>query len=98
MSRLLVTLAALGVILGAASGQGGRDPHRAFEGIWNSATATPLERPRALKDKAFLTPAEAADFERESARDNEEPAPGTPSRGTGTYNTFYREFGTRVVK
>src|SRR5262245_39898911 len=61
-----------------------------FEGIWNSATATPLERPRELKDKPFFTPEEAAAWEREVAKSNEEPPPGaaTRSTGTGTYNTF----------
>ncbi len=75
-----------------------RDPHAAFEGVWNSATATPLERPRELKDKAFFTPQEAAAWERASAQANAEPADAAPRRGTGTYNTFYREFGTRVGK
>ena len=32
------------------------------------------------------------------AERNAEPAPGSEQRGTGTYNTFYREFGTSVVK
>jgi hypothetical protein len=31
-------------------------------GIWSFATATPFERPEALKDKEFLTAAEAADY------------------------------------
>lgn len=74
------------------------DSHDAFEGIWNSSTATPLERPRELKDKAFFTPEEAAAWEREAEKANAEPADDAPRRGTGTYNTFYREFGTRVVK
>lgn len=71
-----------------------------LEGIWNSATATPLERPAALKDKPFFTPAEAAEWERQFVERNEEPAPGSakPTTGTGTYNTFFREFGTSVVK
>ncbi|MDP2389409.1 MAG: hypothetical protein Q8N52_03695, partial [Acidobacteriota bacterium] len=37
-------------------------------------------------------------WERDFARRNEEPAPGAKRTGTGTYNTFYREFGTSVVK
>jgi hypothetical protein len=74
------------------------DVHPNFEGIWNSATATPLERPTPLKDKPFFTPEEAAEWERQFAQRNEEPAPGTKRTGTGTYNTFYREFGTRTVK
>ena len=95
----------LAVILTAAhtsiSGQrGGRDSHPNFEGTWNSATATPLERPMELKDKAFFTPEEAAEWERQFAQRNEEASPGTAAkrRGTGTYNAFYREYGTRVVK
>src|SRR5271154_4267890 len=32
--------------------------HPNFEGIWNSATATPLERPERLKGKEFFTPQE----------------------------------------
>ena len=76
------------------------DAHAGFEGIWNSATATPLERPAALKDKAFYTPEEAAEWERQFIARNQEPAADAPTRntGTGTYNTVYREFGTRVVK
>jgi hypothetical protein len=71
-----------------------------FEGIWNSATATPLERPAELKGKPFFTPEEAAQWERQFVQRNEEPAPGSAASraGTGTYNTFYREFGTRTVK
>ncbi len=64
-----------------------------FQGLWNSATATPLERPRNLADKAFFTPEEAAAFERQAARSNEEPS-NPQNTGTGTYNTFFREFGT----
>lgn len=71
-----------------------------FNGIWNSATATPLERPAALKDKAYFTPEEAAAWEQQTSARNQE-APQTPAsrnRGTGTYNTFFREFGDRTVK
>jgi len=95
----LVALLALAptLVLGQ---KGNLDRRPDFEGIWNSATATPLERPRELKDKAFFTPDEAAAWEREFARRNEEPAPSAAraGTGTGTYNTAYREFGTRVVK
>lgn len=80
----------------------GADPaaHPGFDGIWNSATATPIERPVSLKDKAFFTTAEAARFERQVAESNQEPPTQGPSTntGTGTYNTVYREFGTRTVK
>jgi len=75
--------------------------HPGFEGVWNSATVTPLERPRQLKDKGFFTPQEAAEWERQVAKNNEEPPPpdAAPKNvGTGTYNTFFREFGSRTVK
>lgn len=89
----------VGVASAFVAGQpAARDPRLAIEGVWNSATVTPLERPASLKDTAIFTPDAAAEFEREIARRNEEPAPGAPRTGTGTYNTFYREFGTRTVK
>ncbi len=77
-----------------------RDQRPNFDGIWNSATTTPIERPRELRDQPFFTPEEAARWDREYARRNEEP-PASPARaggGTGTYNTVYREYGTRGVK
>lgn len=88
---------ALGTALPSAQ-RAARDPRAAFEGTWNSGTATPIERPPELKDKPIFTEAEAAEWERQMAAKNEEPAPGAPRGGTGTYNTFYREFGTQTVK
>src|SRR5688572_18821971 len=97
-----LSLAAMLIMIPAfVSGQrAARDRHPDFEGIWNSATATPLERPAELKNKPFFTPAEAAQWERQFAQRNAEPAPDAAAKrtGTGTYNTFYREFGTRTVK
>ena len=83
------------------SGQRGTGSQRPnLEGIWNSATTTPLERPRELKDKPFFTPQEAEQWDRAFAKRNEEPAsaPARAGGGTGTYNTVYREWGTRGVK
>lgn len=99
MRVFLLGLAALVCLFPAlVSGQPGSSNRPNFDGIWNSATATPLERPPALKDKPFFTPEEAAKWERDFAERNAEPAPGAKRTGTGTYNTFYREFGTSVVK
>jgi hypothetical protein len=72
--------------------------HPDFEGIWNSATATPLERPARFRDKEFFTPKEAAEWERLMAAQNEEPSPLAASKSVGTYNVAFREFGSRVVK
>jgi len=38
-----------------------------IQGIWNNVTLTPLERPAEFKDKATLTPQEAAEYERRVA-------------------------------
>src|SRR5262245_41684030 len=100
LSTAVVILAA--AALPITAGQARHDPaaHPGFDGIWNSSTVTPLERPAALRDKAFFTPEEAAAFERQAVARNEEAPAGQPSReaGTGTYNTFFREFGTKTVK
>jgi len=102
MHRTLVLIslaAALAVVPPLVSGQRANGTGRPnLEGLWNSGTATPLERPRELKDTPFFTPGEAAQWERQFAERNEDPAPGAATRGTGTYNAFYREFGTRTVK
>src|SRR3954453_11618874 len=71
---VLCALSAVPAVLSSQGTGAGRARPR-FEGLWNSATATPLERPRELKDKAFFTPEEAAAWERQFATENEEPAP-----------------------
>lgn len=68
-----------------------------LSGIWNSATATPLERPARLKDKPFFTPQEAGEWERQSAARNAESQEDSRAN-VGTYNTAWREFGSKVVK
>ena len=68
--------------------------HPDFSGIWNSATATPLQRPAKLKDKAFFTKDEAAEWERAAAQNQN----NTPARGVGTYNKEFFELGSRVLK
>jgi len=99
LTALFVACLSLVGAFGAGS-TANADTHPGFDGIWNSATVTPLERPTSLKDKPFFTAEEAAAWERQAAESNREPSPETPSKnvGTGTYNTFYREFGTRTVK
>jgi hypothetical protein len=100
MRLFLLRLAALLILVPTfVAGQpSARDRPPNLEGIWNSATTTPLERPLELKDKPFFTPTEAAQWDREFAQRNAEPSPDTTRTGTGTYNTVYREFGTRGVK
>ena len=98
VARLLHVVAMMFVAAILIDGQVVSRPY--LDGVWNSATATPLERPAHLKDKPFLTPAEAAAVEREAAERNVEETKEqiANSKGTGTYNSFFREWGTTVVK
>ncbi|MSR21242.1 MAG: hypothetical protein EXR91_09745 [Gemmatimonadetes bacterium] len=90
---------ALSVLPTAVSGQQRTPDGRPdLQGIWNSATATPLERPSELADKPFFTPEEAAEWVQSFIEGNEEPARGSAQAGIGTFNTVYREYGTGVVK
>lgn len=94
--RLAAVLIAVPALIAGQSRAG--DRHPSFEGTWNSATATPLERPRELKDQPFFTREQAAAWERQFVERNQDPAPNAPRTGTGTYNAVYREWGTRTVK
>ena len=74
-------------------------------GIWNSSTVTPLQRPEALGDQAFLTEEEASAIEQRvveaNARANApsvvrtEPLP--VGGNVGGYNAFWLDRGTTVV-
>jgi len=96
LSSLTAALAVLPTLVEGQRASGSGRPN--LEGFWNSGSATPLERPVTLKDTPFFTPEQAAQWERQFIDRNEDPAPGAATRGTGTYNAFYREYGTRVVK
>jgi hypothetical protein len=71
--------------------------HPDFGGIWNSATATPLERPARLKDKVFFTQEEASAWEHAVAEQAGEP-PDPVGKTVGTYNKAFFEVGSHVVK
>src|SRR6187401_791275 len=66
-----------------------------LQGIWTNATLTPLERPRALADRAFLTEKEAAVLEaqaagRQAAADEPEARQKAQASGDiGSYNQFW---------
>src|SRR2546428_4097032 len=61
-------------------------------GVWDFATITPLERPAHFAGKEFLTEAEAKQLE-----GGWTPPEPTYTK-TGTYNRFWTDYGTRVVK
>ncbi len=97
--RFLLVLAAVSLVRpAAAQASSPVVRHPDFAGIWNSATATPLERPARFKDKEFFTPKEAEEWERAMAVQNDEPSPAAASKSVGTYNVAFREFGSHVVK
>jgi len=98
--KLFLVLAAVsfGWPLAAQTPVAPRGKHPDFGGIWNSATATPVERPAQFKNKEFFTPKEAAEWERLMAAQNQDPSPAEASKSVGTYNVAFREFGSRVLK
>jgi hypothetical protein len=71
--------------------------HPDLQGIWTNATLTPLERPRTMRDRRFLSEEEAAAIEAQaaerSATADERRAPGD----VGSYNQFWFDSGTRVL-
>jgi hypothetical protein len=67
-----------------------------LEGVWTNATITPLERPAALKDKAFLTEAEVAAMEKRIA-DNRSANDKFGPLESGSYNRFWFDDGTKVL-
>jgi hypothetical protein len=84
-----------------AAGQQGEVPRTSWgapdlQGLWTSATLTPLERPRELANKEFLTKEEAAALEAKAAAEQfteRAPRAGDP----GTYNQIWFDSGTAVV-
>jgi hypothetical protein len=71
-----------------------------LQGRWSNATLTPLQRPAALADKAFFTPAEAREYLRsildtgdEDDRIAAERAAGNP----GSYNDAWMDRGNTLV-
>jgi hypothetical protein len=71
--------------------------HPDLAGTWNSATATPLERPARLKDKEFFTPEEAAEWERQAAARRKDPTPEVAARRFASYNNLFYETGTKLL-
>jgi hypothetical protein len=83
------------------------DGHPDLDGTWSYATLTTLERPAEFKDKPFLTPAEAAAFEKKTLkvqdRDRRDVDSSTGRGSDGrtdvdrAYNQAWWEFGSKIV-
>jgi hypothetical protein len=70
-----------------------------LQGIWTNATVTPLERPREFAGKEFLTPSEAAEFEKQARQRNDgdrRDANSEADLAVG-YNDFWWDRGTKVI-
>ena len=77
------------------------DGHPDLQGTWTNVTITPLERPADLAGKAFLTEAEAAQYEKQTvARNNVDNRSNlSPEADVGlAYNNAWYDRGTKVVK
>lgn len=96
LKRNLATLALYGIsILPAAAQDGGTGiprtewGHPDLQGVWNFASAIPMERPAALGDKAFFTDDEIATM----IRQREAGLQALTDSGPNGYNTFWLEMG-----
>jgi hypothetical protein len=85
------------------------DGHPDLQGVWSFATLTPLERPKDLADKPFLTEEEAIKYaqqslansnadRRDGAGTDVEGRPGEAVDVGRAYNNFWFERGTSVVR
>jgi hypothetical protein len=70
-----------------------------LSGYWTNVTLTPLERPANLADKAYFTPQEAAQYEKDLVeRNNADRRDGGSQADVGrAYNNFWWDRGTKVV-
>jgi hypothetical protein len=74
------------------------DPN--LQGLWSNMLITPLERPRDLGLREFLTDQEVADREKRAIQTNSDEARGADPRAdlNGAYNDVFWERGTKDVK
>ena len=72
-----------------------------LQGIWNSKTQTPLERPESYAEREFLTNEEVAALERQNVENpgrDERAERGTVADVEGAYNNIFSSFyGAKVV-
>jgi alkylhydroperoxidase family enzyme len=73
--------------------------HPSLEGIWSSASLTPLQRPANLGTKEFYTEAEAAAYEKKRVSDaNRDRRDGPPEADVGrSYNELFNDHGAHLA-
>ncbi len=106
---LVVVIALTPVLAAAQSATKAAEPPRTswgdpdLNGVWDFRTITPLQRPRDLADKEFLTEEEVAQreqqaVERDRAADEAPARLAVAGENVGAYNRFWMDFGTEVVE
>ena len=70
-----------------------------MQGVWSTATLTPLERPPEFAGKEFLTEQEAAEYERRTLEqvNSDRRDGGAEADLRRNYNEFWRDRATNVV-
>ncbi len=76
------------------------DGHPDLEGVWDSASLTPFERPAELGTKAFYTEAEAAAYEKKRLQVlNRDRRDGTREQDVSrSYNELFLDRGTKIAR
>jgi hypothetical protein len=74
--------------------------HPSFEGIWNSASLTPFQRPAELGNKGFYTEQEAAVYEKSKAQEvNRDRRDGGQEADIArAYNELFFDRGTKLAR
>ena len=108
MSSRFLAIGAVAVLISAPVAGQTRTPdgHPDLQGVWTNATITPLERTKSLAGKATLTDAEAAEFEKNAAKelqdvDGKSESPllaAAGSNGTGGYNILFIDRGSELAR
>jgi hypothetical protein len=96
-----ISMMALALVTGGTlAAQQARTPdgHPDLQGIWNSASGTPMERPNEFKGKEFLSEQEAAAWQKKMVVRSKQPDYKPGDGHIGSYNDVFWEMGTRPVK
>ena len=98
---VVLALASAGARGQTPSAKGWRTPwgDPDLQGTWSNQTLTALERPAEFKDKAFLTEAEAAAYEKRLVQqgDVDNRTPGTVQDVNLAYNQVWWDRGNKIV-
>ena len=101
LALLLTTAAAVALAPLPAFAQSADAPRTPWgkpdlQGVWDFATLTPMERPAELAGKERLSEEDVANIVAQSAKFTEFLSEQGPTRGTGTYDEFWFDFGSDV--